>query len=254
MTKRQVAIVHGVLAAGNGGSEARAMWAAEALKRQFAVSVISPGPVYLDRLNEFYGTTIRPEQVQIRRLRIPRLLESRRAPSALQGAFAARALRALAQEYDILISTYNLCDFGIAAIHCIADFSWDEELRRRFDPPPGGLHGLFHCSQALRRYYLQLCKAIAGSSGRDVFAGDDMIVANSYWTAAKLKQRHGVIARVIYPPVADEFPDVPHEKRHNDFVSIGRVSVEKRIERLIRIISAVRERGHDVRLRIIGPV
>ena len=65
MTKRRVAIVHSILAAGNGGSEARAMWAAEALKRQFAVSVISPGPVYLDRLNAFYGTRIRPEHVQI---------------------------------------------------------------------------------------------------------------------------------------------------------------------------------------------
>ena len=123
---------------------------------------------------------------------------------------------------------------GVPAIQCVADFSWDENLRRRFDPIPGGVRDLFHHSRALRHCYLRLCRSIAPPSGRDLFAGDDLIVANSHWTAIRLLERYGAIARVVYPPVAGEFPDVFHEYRSKDFVCIGRISAEKRIERMIR--------------------
>jgi glycosyltransferase involved in cell wall biosynthesis len=79
-----------------------------------------------------------------------------------------------------------------------------------------------------------------------------MIVANSRWTATKLRERYGIVAGVVYPPVTGEFSDVPRECRRNDFVCIGRISPEKRIERMIRIVGSVRGRGHDVRIRIIG--
>jgi glycosyltransferase involved in cell wall biosynthesis len=252
--KKRIAIVHGQLGRGNGGSEARAMWAAEALKRDFAVSLVAAGPIDLAQLNLFYGTTISSADVSIRSLPMPRVLAGERAPSALRGAFGRRALKYFVHDHDVLISTYNLCDFGTPGIQCIADFSWDEDLRRRFDPPPGGVHGLFHRSRSLRRCYLRLCETIAPSTGRDVFAGDDLIVANSHWTAAKLCERYKAIARVVYPPVAGVFPDVPHEHRRNDFVCIGRISAEKRIERMIHIIDTVRSRGHDARIRIIGPL
>jgi glycosyltransferase involved in cell wall biosynthesis len=182
------------------------------------------------------------------------VLAEKRAPSALRGAFGSRALKYFVHDHDIRISTYNLCDFGMPGIQCVADFSWDEDLRRRFDPPPGGVHGLFHRSRPLRRCYLRLCEAIARPTGRDLFAGDDLIVANSHWTATKLRERYGAVARVVYPPVAGAFHDVPHEHRYNDFVCIGRISPEKRIERMIHIIDTVRSRGHDTRIRIIGPL
>ena len=228
------------------------MWAAQALKHDFAVSLVTAGPVDLAQLNLFYGTTIGSEDVIIRRLPMPRILARRQAPSALRGAFGSRALKDLASKYDILISAYNLSDFGKPAIQCVADFSWDEDLRRQFDPPPGGVHGWFHRARWLRRYYLQLCRTISPPSGRDLFSGEDLIVANSQWTATKLRERHGATALVVYPPVSCAFPDVPDERRYDDFVCIGRISPEKRIERMIRIIGAVRSRGHDVRIRIIG--
>jgi glycosyltransferase involved in cell wall biosynthesis len=228
------------------------MWAAQALKDDFVVSLVTAGPVDLPRLNHFYGTTIDPSQVRIRSLAIPRVLSGRRAPSALRGAFANRALKYIASEYDILISAYNPCDFGRAAIHCVADFSWDEELRRSFASPPGGVHGLFHRVAPLRSSYLRLCGMIAPPSGRELFSGDDFIVANSNWTAARLRERHLADARIVYPPVAGAFPDVPHEFRKSDFVCIGRISPEKRIERMIEMVRTVRGRGHNVRLRIVG--
>jgi len=252
--KRRVAIVHGQLGGGNGGSEARAMWAAESLKRDFAVSLVTAGPIDLTQLNLFYGTKIGSQDVRLHSLPMPPVLGDKSAPAALRGAFASRALKSLVNDYDILISAYNLCDFGTPGIQCVADFSWDEVLRRRFDPPPGGIYNLFHRFQSLRSCYLRLCKAIDPPSGHDVFGGEDVLVANSHWTATRLLERYRVDARVVYPPVAGAFPDIPQEHRYNDFVCIGRISAEKRIERMIHIIGAVRSCGHNVRIRIIGPV
>jgi len=230
------------------------MWTAEALKRDFAVPLVTAGPVDLAQLNRFYGTAISSREISVSSLPMPRSLGGRKAPSGLRGAFATRALKQFARGYDLLISTYNPCDFGVPAIQCVADFSWDEELRRRFDPPPGGVRGLFHRLPWLRDPYLRLCRIVAPPSGRNLFSGEDMIVANSRWTAAKLRERYGVEAEVVYPPVAGECPDIPHERRRDDFVCIGRISAEKRIERMINIVAGVRRRGHDVRIRIIGPL
>lgn len=252
--KIKVGIVHGHLGSGNGGSEAKAMWAAEALKRDFGVSLVTAGPVDLAQLNRFYGTAVGPTEVAVRSLPMPRPLAVRTAPSALRGAFVDRALKQIAHEYDLLISVYNLCDFGVPAIQCVADFSWDEELRRRFDPPPAGAQGFFHRVPWLRGSYLRLCRIIAPPSGRNLFAGEDMIVANSRWTAITLYDKYSAMASVIYPPVTGQFLDVPYERRSDDIVCIGRISPEKRIERMIRIVGAIRSRGYGVRLRIVGPL
>src|SRR5439155_343340 len=106
----------------------------------FEVSLVTAGPVDLSRLNGFYGTSLGSSEISIRRLPVPRLFAVRRAPSALRGAFSDRTLKCLAHQYDILISAYNLCDFAVPAIQCIADFSWDEDHRRSFDPAPSGFY------------------------------------------------------------------------------------------------------------------
>ena len=250
--KRKVAIVHGVLDAGNGGSEECAIWAVEALKSDFEVSLVVPGTVCLERLNEAYGTSVKADEVRICSLPIPRILTRRYAPSRLRGAFASRLLRPVISHYDILISTYNLCNFGRPGIQRIADLSWDETLRRRFDPSPSGVRGWYHRFGWLRRFYLQVCSAIAASPEGNPLSSGDIIVANSQWTAAKLKEFYGIRSRIVYPPVAGHFENLERERRERNFVCIGRISPEKRVERMIEIIGAVRSRGHDIRLRIVG--
>ena len=251
--KRKVAIVHGLLDAGNGGSEARAIWAVEALKDDFAVSLVAPGFISLDRLNEAYGTAITRGQVRMCSLPIPRILTCKRAPSALRGAFASRALRSVIQQHDILISTYNFSNFGRPGIHCVADFSWHAGLRTRFDPSPRGMRGWYHHVGWLRRLYLSVCQAIAaGPAASTGFVNYGVIVANSEWTAARLRELHGIPPLVVYPPVGGHFDYSGRGKSGNDFVCIGRISSEKRIERMVSIIKTVRARGHDVRLRIAG--
>lgn len=229
------------------------MWGVEALKHDFDVSVVTTSDLDLPALNQFYGTNLSHDDVTVRSVRIP-LISHLPAGDAIRGAFFARGARSIANDYDVLVNAYSLCDFGAPAIQCVADFSWDEELRCRFDPAPGGTRGWFHHEQRVRRLYLHLCQRIAPPSGRNLFSGEDAIIANSRWTARRLREKYGADPEVIYPPVTRECPDVPFRRRRDDFVCVGRISPEKRIERMVLIIGAIRNRGHEVRLRIIGPV
>jgi glycosyltransferase involved in cell wall biosynthesis len=101
--------------------------------------------------------------------------------------------------------------------------------------------------------YLGLAGMIAGRSGYD--GRDDWVIANSHWTAEVIKQRRGIECRgVLYPPVLWSAPNVPWEQRENGFVCLGRVSHEKRIERMIDILAGVRAMGHDIHLHVIGSI
>jgi glycosyltransferase involved in cell wall biosynthesis len=46
--------------------------------------------------------------------------------------------------------------------------------------------------------------------------------------------------------------DIPFNNRNRDFVCMGRISEEKRIERVLEILTKVRDRGHQARLRLVG--
>jgi glycosyltransferase involved in cell wall biosynthesis len=157
----------------------------------------------------------------------------------------------MSSDYDILISAYNLCDFGVPAIHLL-DLSWDEELRRRFAPPPSGLEGIFHRVRVVRGGYLALARIIARPSGRDLFSGEDHLFAYSRWIASIIERNRGVTCGVLYPPVPDSFSNKAFQTRSNAFVCLGRVSEEKRLERVVDILSGVRAQGHNVTLHVIG--
>src|ERR1700728_3693214 len=123
-----VAIVHPRI--GRGGSEARVMWGAEALKEEFAVSIISTGRIDLRQLDEFYGTsTAGNSGIRVLSLPIPSYLTTHDSMAAMRGAFYQRALRRVIENYTVAISAYNFANFGMPGIHCLADFSWDENVR-----------------------------------------------------------------------------------------------------------------------------
>lgn len=91
-------------------------------------------------------------------------------------------------------------------------------------------------------------------SGRNLFAGEDEIIAVSQWVADIMKDKYRVDCQVINSPVPGEFPTVPHQKRQNGFVCLGRIAPEKRIERIVAIIRSVRENDSDLHLHIIGEI
>lgn len=235
---------------GRGGSEAKVMWLIEALKSDYDVTVVTTGGWDLAELNAFYGTQVREDEVRVRIAPIPSPVRSLSA-AALRGACFQRFARAIASEYDVRISAYNPTDWGLPAVHFIADFSWHREIRQRLDPPsPGFIYG----KSPLRWCYLKISAAYGKPSGRDMLR-DDLVIANSRWSAAVLRQDCGVdCAAVMYPYVRTEFPNVPWEEKEQGFVMIGRIAPEKRVERAIEILEAVRQRGHTIRLHLCGQI
>jgi glycosyltransferase involved in cell wall biosynthesis len=232
-----------------GGSEVAALWAVQALRADHDVSLVTLGGQPLASLNSFCGTSLTPEDVHLVGPWWARWVDLK-IGDALRGCLFQRFCRKVAGRFDVLISAYNTCDTGQPAIHRIADFSGSPDVTGGATPPPG-LRGAFHRG-VLRRAYHRVARACAKPSGRNLYSGEDMILANSRWSAGVLKQRHGVAVDVLYPPVVGTFPDIPPAAKELGFVCIGRVSPEKRVEWMIEIIERVRAKGHDVHLHIIG--
>lgn len=233
-----------------GGSEARVMWLAEAFKADCDVTVLTAGGWDLEDLNRYYGTALKPSDVTARIARYP-IIGSRVPGDALRASLFQRHARRAAPDYDLRISAYNLIDWGLPAIHFVADFCWNRELRRVNEDQPTRI---IYRDTPLRRAYLSLARACASHSGRDIFK-DDQLVANSNWSAAQLLNvRPGSHFPVVYPPVWESFPAVPWPEKNFAFVMIGRIASEKRIEAAISVLQAIRRRGHRVTLHLCGRI
>lgn len=233
-----------------GGSEARPLWTAEALKQDYDVTLATMGHVDLDRFNHAYGTSLTRDEITLIELPIPFLFRSRF--DALRSYRLARFCKERSSDYDLMISTYNVMDFGRRGIQFIADFSFDDRLRRSFDFSPDGAKGLLYKNSPFRTLYLLSGRVLSGTYRGKNGWRDNLTIANSDWSGRLLKDTYGIDSKTIYPPVMGEFPDIPWQEKENGFVCLGRLAPEKKIDTLIRILSEVRKKGHDVHLHIIG--
>jgi len=231
------------------------LWCLQALKAEHDVTLLTTGRVDLETLNRYYGTDIRADEIHIRTPGTSPGSMLTSGAAALHGAWFQRFCRAVAAEFEVLISTYNLCDFGRPAIHFLADFSWDDELRCTLHPTGSGLRGALHGVTPWRRWYLRLVRAAAWPSGRNLLAGEDLVIANSRWSAEILKTRFGLTAPVVYPPVPGPEPEAAPtwEQREDGFVCLGRLSPEKRVEEVVEIVRTVRQAtGANLHLHVLG--
>jgi len=238
----RVAVVHPRLVAG-GGSEACAMWTLQALQDESRLTLVTMGRPDLGSMNRKYGTTVDPNKIEGRFLRL--VPGTRKRFDALRGFPLVRYCRRHARDFDVMISVYNVMDFGVAGIQRIADFSFDDALRRELHSAGGGSHK----ASPMRSLYLGLARALAGSRG-DGWKRN-VTVANSEWTRDLLRERFGVASSVVYPPVSGDFPAVPWSEREDGFVVVGRLAPEKGIRRVIEILGDVR-RERPVHLHIVG--
>jgi glycosyltransferase involved in cell wall biosynthesis len=245
MTPR-VAVIHPQLVAG-GGSEAGAMWTLQALQDESRLTLITMGRPDLESMNRKYGTTVDENKIKGRFLRLPP--GTRKRFDALRGFRLARYCRRHARDFDVMISAYNVMDFGVAGIQMIADFSFDDALRRELHAESGAADGAFYKASLGRSFYLGLGRTLAGSRG-DGWKRN-LTVANSEWTRDLLRERFGVASEVVYPPVTGGFPAFPWNEREDGFVVIGRLVPEKGVRRVIEILIDVR-REKPVHLHIVG--
>jgi glycosyltransferase involved in cell wall biosynthesis len=246
MARPKVAVVHPRL--GWGGSEARALWALQALRHDYDVSLITCGPVDLPRLNEYYGTALNSGDFTLLQV-VPLGLKAGMF-DAVQARILKRYCERCTSRFDVMISAYNLCSFGAPGIHFVADLSFVSEWRFAPHPSLQNRRRWWYADSALRRAYLGLCNLISPSQRRAW--SNDIIVANSEWSARLIRDKFGIEARTLYPPVATELPTVPETEKENGFVCLARVVPEKRVDKMVEILAQVRRRGHDIHLHVLG--
>jgi glycosyltransferase involved in cell wall biosynthesis len=245
--KPTIALCHPWL--GLGGSEAAVMWGIVALREHYDITLVTASEVDLGKLNAAYGTDVVAGDFHL--LNAPSL-PTVKDPARLAHWRVKRFeqfCRSNTERFDIPLSAYNPIDFGRPGIHLVGDFSWDEDTR-------AALFGNPSRRQSLRKSYLWLGSRLFGTSRRDIFGGRDLVAANSNWTAEILGERFGLKETpIVYPPVNIETPSALPKSGRADFVCVGRISYEKRIEVIIDILSSVRARGNDdVRLTIVGAI
>jgi glycosyltransferase involved in cell wall biosynthesis len=243
---KKIAVIHPRLVAG-GGSEACALWILEALKNDHSVSLITSGRVDLPLLNAFYGTKVLASEVRIDSLPLPFLA---RYFDATRGYRVARFARNVSTEYDLMISAYNVMKFQGRGIQFIGDLSFDDRIRREVLDSREDRARRIYDDGLLRRAYIRFAERLSCLS--DGGWRNNLTIANSHWTQEILRRHYKIDAPVIYPPVQSDFPRLSWEDKENGFVYVGRLSPEKRIDRILDILSAVRHKGHPVHLHLYG--
>lgn len=243
----RAAVFHPWLVEG-GGSEAIALWAAQALAVDYDVDILTMGQTPLERLNAAYGTSLEEGRIGWVQIPLPRLLARR--GDALRAALARRAVRARASAYDLLVSSYNVMDFGRPGLQYVSDFSFDDSLRRALLRDPARWREERRPPALWRRLYLAAGRGIARESSSGWRA--NRTLANSQWTRRLLAEAFGVESAVVYPPVASAGEIPPWEDRDSGFVTVGRIVPEKRVDELAGIIGLLRAAGQDIHLHVLG--
>jgi glycosyltransferase involved in cell wall biosynthesis len=250
MKRAKVALLHTQL--GYGGSERVTLSIAEALQEDYEVSLITTrrhnARVDLERLNSFCDTVVDERKVTVIEAPLPEFLRTNFA--ALRGAVFARFCRRLAPEFDVMFMTYGVMDFGVRGIQLIHDPLFSPELHRQLTPFPKGLRGWFYRDSPLRKVYLGLSRRVTGYSEDRM--KNNLTLVSSEWTARIVRNVYGIETRIVYPAVAGNFPDIAWPNREDGFVCAGRWSIEKRMERVVRILGEVRKRGAKIHLHLVG--
>ena len=229
-----------------GGGNGVAAWFLQALAREHRVTVLSWRPVDVAPIDRFFGTRL--DDVAFDTVGVPpawvNMLDHLPIPASLvRNALLMRFTRRVSSRYDVVLGVYNEADFGRRGIQYV---HYPTYLRPRPDVDMRWYHGSRH----LLHSYYRLADRAAGLSLERVRS--NLTLANSDWTARRVERLLGVTARTVYPPVADPDPPRPWEERARRFLLVGRISPEKEIERVMRILSRVRRHAPDLELTIVG--
>ncbi len=229
-----------------GGGNGVAAWMVEALQKAHEVSVLTWEPPDFAQVDRYFGTSLRRGGFEVL-CAPPNLRDLRRIlPLRLDLLWSHILLtqaRRSASSYDLLLTANNESDLGRPGIQYV-------HFPKFFLPRPDpGLRGLRLLNPVLR-IYQRACAAATGFSRKRMLR--NVTLANSNWTARKIRAVHGGEPLVLYPPVPTRPARKPWEAREDGFVCVGRFSPEKELEKVADIVAGLRSRGHDLKLHLAG--
>ncbi len=251
MSKPSIAIyfpeLTGIASSSIGGLAFRILHAIELLSPSCNITLIVDSKPDWAHLNSMYGTAL--DEASVSFLHPKRFIGIRDDSVFL--------LPGCGRRFDLCISGHNIVDYRVPALHFVADCRFDFELARQsgatVDPSYESDYGReLRVSKRIRNSLKSILKHVLGA----VYGGlprtirsviqtpGERIICNSHWMAGLMADCYGIPKPdVLYPPVVSEFRYVPWGERKSGFLTIGRISPEKKIERIIEIVRGVRGAG-----------
>jgi len=225
------------------------------LQNDFDVTLLHLGKeLEPETFKKYYNIDLDFNRIKVIRPPLSNFFAKLKRNALLKYAIALRYARKICKNYDLVFSTYGECPLKheniIQYIH-IPLFSTEKE-------------GLYHLGvrtsnklvHAVRILYVHVCRFIAGWN-KELIKKNTTVV-NSLWTGERVKNAYGISNIICIYPAVDEPPSDVHLKpfkdRKNDFVMIGRIHKNKRVELGIQFVEALKKDGHNVHLHIVGPL
>jgi len=239
----RIAIIHPAFSLGGAG--AVAAWTLETLKNDYELTLITTEDIDFAELNAFFGTDLKPTEVEIVKVQLP--LGHRLAGFLVRIALAQRYYQRHKDRYDLAIATRCEMDLGEPSIQYIHCPIWNDQILRELGQLPRGWQ---YRKGFPRWFYRWLAMRLGNYS--ETRMKQNVTLVNSNWMGKRVRETYGIESRTVYPPVKDDFPEVPWAQREEGFVCIGQVSPGKHVEDMISIISRVRQAGAHAHFHIIG--
>ena len=229
-----------------GGGNGVAAWMVETLRGVHELSVLVWEPPDFEQVDRYFGTSLRQGGFNVLCAAPGLRYLRRRLPLRLDMLWSHILLmqaRRAAPSYDLLLTAHNESDLGKPGIQYV-------HFPKLFLPrPEQGLRGSSLLTPVIR-IYQRTCETVTGFSRERMRR--NLTLANSDWTARKMRALHGGEALVLHPPVPALSTHRPWEDREDGFVCVGRISPEKELEKVADIVALLRSRGHDLKLHLAG--
>jgi len=250
MPRRRILVVVPTLAPPGGGRYLAAC-GIQALSRAHAVTLLCWETPALEQLDRHFGTSLVNADLTIIKAAAPLrwLCKLDPDPFSFQPtAFLTAHTRHLASKFDVVMGFDNEMDFGAPGIVYMNYPYLANALNGLNDDDVRG--GLLSRWRSVLGGKIRPWMAISGTTRRGVLS--NRILVNSDWTGKLVSRTYDVSTTTLHPPVAWRTPSLPWDARDDAFVCLGRLAVYKRQLEAIEIVRRLRNRGHAVKLRIIG--
>ena len=226
-----------------GGGNAVAAWMIQALKDGHHITLLTWAPPDLDSVNWFFGTDLSGGDFNLRVVRTTLVRLAQLWPTPLQvlrDNILTQQARWVADRYDLVMTANYEDDLGRPGIQYV-------HFPRAWYQRKSTSGNVW--SRLIGAYYALSARLTGFCAAR---VRQNLTLVNSDYTGRIYRALYGVEPTTLWPPALSSFPEVAWNQRKDGFVCIGRISPEKRIERMIDIVARVRQAGAATHLHIAG--
>jgi glycosyltransferase involved in cell wall biosynthesis len=228
-----------------GGGNGVCAWILQALRGEYAVTLLTWEPVDLARVNDYFGTSLSPSDFTAVTTApsLRAILDALPLPlQTVKTSILRRRAKRISAGFDVLMGAHNEADFGrpgIQFVHYPTRHMRALAVDEQWYHSPRTLALYDRCWSLIDRF-------------DDASMRANVTLVNSQWTGRLVSRVHDVPVHVVYPPAPGDFAPVPWAAREDGFVCVGRLSPEKRVEDAIDIVARVRRSRPAAHLHVVG--